>query len=107
MKPSKFLIAVLNALDQAAKDNTFTSPHWIAVKVFPRNHPGWQRRTKAGPSGTRKGGGMDLFMGGYLGKLNRAKLVATKFTRHDRVLLLTDAGRDMLESNRHLLEKPE
>lgn len=82
------------------------SPHFIARDVLPRDHPIWQRRTKCGPNGTSIGGGANLFMGGYLGKVNRSGLIEVFYLRHDdRKLRLTKEGRKMLDDNVHLLEE--
>lgn len=105
LNPSPFLIRVLAAIDEASRNDRFTSPGFIANAVFPRDHPGWSRSCKCGPYGSTRGSGLVMMMGGYLGKLKRAEqpLVESHWTGHNRQHTLTDAGERMLLDNKHLL----
>lgn len=100
MKPTPFMIRVLNEIHLASEENRFTSPAWIAHDVFPRDHPGWQRSCKCGRNGTTQGSGLVMMIGGYLGKLAKAGLV-TRFRDCNR---LTCDGFAMLKDHADLLE---
>lgn len=105
LRPSPFLIRVLNAVEEADSKGGFTSPAWIANAVFPDDHPGWTRSCKCGPYGSHRGSGLVMMMGGYLGKLKRADppLVESWYRGSDRGHRLTAEGRAMLKVNKEML----
>lgn len=107
MKPTIFLIRVLNAIEEANNAKGYTSPSWIANKVFPRDHPGWMRSCKCGPYGSTTGSGLIMMMGGYLGKLKHASppLVSVTYDGNGNSShILTIKGREVLTANKSLLE---
>lgn len=50
------------------------NPTAFAKSMWPDSE-GWRHHTKCGPKGSRKGGGMSLAGGGYLGRLDRLGLI--------------------------------
>jgi hypothetical protein len=95
MKVTPFMVRVLRAVAESEKKRRFSSPSWIASAVFPDDHPGWRRVCKCGPYGSTRGSGLVMMMGGYLGKLHRAKLVY-RFGNETRI---THEGRKVLEES--------
>lgn len=106
MKPTQFMIRVLDAINSANSERQFTSPSWIANRVFPRDHPGWKRSCKCGAYGSTKGSGLVMMMGGYIGKLSHATppLVVRGYSNDDVRTYLTLAGENVLRDNRQLMD---
>lgn len=108
MKLSPFLIRVLDVLQRRSANDEYMTPKFIALEVFTRDHPGWQRSCKCGAYGSTRGSGLIMFMGGYLGRLRRAKLIEenwmTKENRR-RKFWLTVAGQKLLADNQELLKQ--
>lgn len=96
MKVSEFLLRVLRDLEIAEKDKQWSTPRYVAGRIFPKDHPGWRRSCKCGPNGSHRGSGLVLFMGGYLGKLRRDDLV---HQGRDRSNVLTNKGRELLDKS--------
>ena len=61
------------------RNHKIDSPRQFARFMWP-DSAGWKRTSKAGPNGTSRGGGMNLAAGGYLGKLERRKLIRRSIT---------------------------
>lgn len=57
------------------RDNPGIRPREFAVAYHGKDHPGFKRHSKAGPNGSTRGGGMNLWGGSWLGKLRREGLV--------------------------------
>lgn len=60
----------------------YVAPRQFAKLMWPDSE-GWRRRSKAGPYGSAKGGGMNLAAGGYLGKLTRKGLLVKIYDKYD------------------------
>ncbi len=61
------------------RNHGIDSPRQFARFMWP-DSDGWKRRSRAGPKGVSRGGGMNLAAGGYLGKLERRKLISRSVT---------------------------
>lgn len=81
---------------QIIKDNPGIKPAWFARLYFPRSHPGWSRRCKAGPKGTSTGTGLTLWSGGWLGKLRKLGLINydNRLTQDGRAYISATRGSD-------------
>jgi hypothetical protein len=75
-------------------------PQRFAHHYFPKDHPGWKRIGKCGAHGSRRGSGLVLWAGGFLGKLRAAGLIdwwnRSGEYGASRKCYLTKAGRDLL-----------
>ena len=71
--------------------NDIQYPRQFAKLMWP-NSDGWHRVHKLG-HGASKGAAMPLAAGGYLGKLRRDGLI---LGGHDRPIILTEKGHDLL-----------
>ena len=73
-------------------------PSTFGEMLWGRDHPGYNRVSRCGPSGSRRGGGMDMAAGGYLGKLRKQGLISIhyEYRNHVRHFRLTDAGKKVL-----------
>jgi len=61
------------------RNHKIDSPRQFARFMWP-DSDGWKRHSKAGPNGVSRGGGMNLAAGGYLGKLERRRLIRRSIT---------------------------
>lgn len=74
----------------------------FAELYFGKDHPGWRRICKCG-HGSSRGGGMNLWAGGYLGKLRKKKLISGMGS--GRRFMLTQLGQESLKAAKGLAEK--
>ena len=91
--------SVLRALAIVRDHGGALKPQAFARHYFPYDHPGWSRHTRCG-HGTTVGGGLRLWAGGFLGKLEHAGLIERGYGRDTRGRVwLTEAGLAMLKAN--------
>jgi len=101
MNPTPTAIRALKII----RDHGPIRPREFGEKLWGKEHPGWRRVSKAGPSGSTRGGGMNLAAGGYIGKLFKAGWVWPNyfiFGPRDQEYRfqgweLTDAGHKILQ----------